>query len=83
MSKERRHTHLRRLEILLENNEYSKVATNLIDYSFKEYRDSERNDPASPSYGLLGWAYTHKGTYYGDDNARFLFRSHSFICIIK
>lgn len=49
-----------------------KVATNLIDYSFKEYRDSERNDPASPSYGLLGWAYTHKGTYYGDDNARFL-----------
>ena len=27
---------------LLENNEYSKVATNLIDYSFKEYRDSER-----------------------------------------
>ena len=57
---------------LLENNEYSKVATNLIDYSFKEYRDSERNDPASPSYGLLGWAYTHKGTYYGDDNARFL-----------
>ena len=41
-----------------------------MDYSFREYRDSVRNNPKSPSYGLLGWAYTHKGTYYGDDNAR-------------
>ena len=40
------------------------------DYSFKEFRDGPRNDPASPTYGLLGWAYTHKWVYYGDDNAR-------------
>ena len=55
---------------LLDNSQYTKVAANLLDYSFTEYRDSVRNDPKSPSYGLLGWAYTHKGTYYGDDNAR-------------
>lgn len=57
---------------ILDNNKYLQVASNLINYSFKEYRDSVRNNPSSPSYGLLGWAYTHKGTYYGDDNARSL-----------
>ena len=60
---------------LLDNSQYTKVAANLLDYSFTEYRDSVRNDPKSPSYGLLGWAYTHKGTYYGDDNARSLLGS--------
>lgn len=60
---------------ILDNSKYLKVASNLIDYSFKEYRDSVRNNPSSPTYGLLGWAYTHKGTYYGDDNARSLLGS--------
>lgn len=62
---------------LLDNSQYTKVlpTANLLDYSFTEYRDSVRNDPKSPSYGLLGWAYTHKGTYYGDDNARSLLGS--------
>ncbi len=55
---------------LLGKQDYLKVSSNLLDYSFREYRDSVRNNPKSPSYGLLGWAYTHKGTYYGDDNAR-------------
>ena len=55
---------------LLAKDDYLKVSSNLLDYSFREYRDSVRNNPKSPSYGLLGWAYTHKGTYYGDDNAR-------------
>lgn len=55
---------------LLGKQDYLKVSSNLLDYSFREYRDSVRNNPESPSYGLLGWAYTHKGTYYGDDNAR-------------
>lgn len=57
---------------LLGNPEYAAVADKLLDYGFREYRDASRNDPKSPSYGLLGWAITHKGNYYGDDNARFI-----------
>ena len=55
---------------MFDNPEYKAVSERLIDYSFKEFRDGPRNDPQSPSYGLLGWSVTHKGTYYGDDNAR-------------
>ena len=55
---------------MFDNPEYKAVSERLIDYSFKEFRDGSRNDPQSPSYGLLGWSVTHKGTYYGDDNAR-------------
>lgn len=57
---------------LLNNPEYAKVALNLLDYGFGEYRDGLRDNPESPSYGLLGWAITHKGNYYGDDNARYI-----------
>lgn len=57
---------------LLGKPSYADVASNLLKYAFDEYRDGPRNDPESPSYGLLGWARTHKGTYYGDDNARFI-----------
>ncbi len=55
---------------LLDNQEYKAVAERLSDYSFKEFQDGPRSDPNSPTYGLLGWAYTHKWVYYGDDNAR-------------
>lgn len=55
---------------LLDRPEYLQVAARLLDYAFREFRDGERDDPASPSYGLLGWATTHKHVYYGDDNAR-------------
>lgn len=57
---------------LLERSDYADVASNLLEYAFREYRDDVRNDPSSPSYGLIGWAITHKGNYYGDDNARFI-----------
>ncbi|WP_196017276.1 hypothetical protein [Alistipes senegalensis] len=49
---------------------YKHIAANLVDFSFDSFRDGPRNDPQSPSYGLLSWAATSKGTYYGDDNAR-------------
>ena len=55
---------------LLGNQEYKAIAERLSDYSFKEFQDGPRSDPESPTYGLLGWAYTHKWVYYGDDNAR-------------
>lgn len=57
---------------LLGDPSYAEVASNLLEYAFDEYRDGSRNCPSSSSYGLLGWARTHKGTYYGDDNARFV-----------
>lgn len=68
---------------LLGKQDYLKVSSNLLDYSFREYRDSVRNNPQSPSYGLLGWSYTHKGTYYGDDNARSILGSLAASAIMK
>lgn len=68
---------------VLNNTDYSIVSGNLIDYSLREYRDSVRNMPSSPSYGLLGWAYTHKNTYYGDDNARSLLGSIAAAAILN
>ena len=55
---------------LLGQDAYYQVASNLVEHSLGEYRDGPRSDPKSPSYGLLGWALTHKGHYYQDDNAR-------------
>lgn len=55
---------------LLGYENYMSVASNLVNYAFDTFRDGPRNDPESPSYGLLSWAITTKDTYYGDDNAR-------------
>ena len=55
---------------LLDNQEYKNIAERLSDYSFKEFRDGPRDDPESPTYGLLGWAYTHKWVYYGGRSPR-------------
>lgn len=55
---------------LLDRQDYLEVAHNLNDFSFDQFRQGARNNPASPSFGLLSWAVTHPGIYYGDDNAR-------------
>ena len=68
---------------LLQNQDYTQVSRNLLDYSFEEFRDGERNDPSSPSYGLLGWATTHKYVYYGDDNARALLGTLGATALMK
>lgn len=56
----------------LNDKESAQRAENLIDFIFynSNLRAHERNDPTSPSYGLIGWAQTHPYVYYGDDNAR-------------
>lgn len=56
----------------LHNKDYQSRAANLIDYMFNtsNMRSGPKNDPASPAYGLIGWATTNAGTFYGDDNAR-------------
>jgi len=48
------------------------IAENLMNYMYRSsnLRQGPRNDPNSPSYGLMGWATTHPYVYYGDDNAR-------------
>lgn len=53
---------------------YDSIARNLLHFLYhtSNLRQGERNDPASPSYGLIGWATTDPDAYYGDDNARVL-----------
>ncbi len=48
------------------------IAQNLMNYMYStsNLRQGPRNDPNSPTYGLMGWATTHPHVYYGDDNAR-------------
>lgn len=57
---------------LLNNAAYKTRATNIIDFLFKtsNLRAGPKNDPGSPAYGLIGWATTNAGTFYGDDNSR-------------
>ena len=57
---------------LLRNSKYDQIASNLSDFSFERFRQGSRNDPASPTFGLLSWAVTNPGVYYADDNARSL-----------
>jgi hypothetical protein len=56
----------------LKRDEFKKTACNLLDYLFvrSNLRAGPRNDPSSPTYGLIGWATTDADAYYGDDNAR-------------
>jgi len=62
------------------------VAGNLLDYI---YRDSglaqgSRADPASPSYGLVGWSVPqNEGVYYGDDNARAVLGTMAAAALLK
>ncbi|MFD0831881.1 hypothetical protein [Mucilaginibacter boryungensis] len=57
---------------LLNNKDYKKKSANLIDYLLKtsNLRAGAKNDSNSAAYGLIGWATTNSGTFYGDDNAR-------------
>lgn len=57
---------------LLNNDKYKQKSANILDYLFhtSNMRAGAKNDPASPAYGLIGWATTNAGTFYGDDNSR-------------
>jgi len=57
---------------LLNNEGYKKKSENILNYLFRtsNMRAGAKNDPASPAYGLIGWATTNAGTFYGDDNSR-------------
>lgn len=51
---------------------YNEQARNIIDFTFKtsNMRAGAKNDPGSAVFGLIGWATSHPGVFYGDDNAR-------------
>ena len=51
----------------------AEIAASLNDYIYlhSPLAQGPRSDPASPSYGLVGWAMPKgEGAYWGDDNAR-------------
>jgi len=52
--------------------ENSKIAANLNNFIYfnSELARGPRNDPKSPSFGLVGWGVASPDTYYGDDSAR-------------
>jgi hypothetical protein len=55
-------------------SENARRAANLLDYIFDKsgLAGGPRADPQSPSFGLVGWALDHPGSYWGDDNGRAL-----------
>ncbi len=59
---------------LLHKKSYYKVASNLANFLFyhSDLRAGAKNDKDSPAYGLIGWAITYPGHFYGDDNAQLL-----------
>lgn len=68
---------------LLDNEDYLTVAHNLNNFSFERFRQGSRNDPKSPSFGLLSWSVTNPGVYYGDDNARSILGSITAATILN
>lgn len=57
---------------LLHNDHYKQIAAHLLEFLFRtsNLRSGNKSDPRSPVYGLIGWATTNSGSFYGDDNAR-------------
>ncbi len=57
--------------------ENAKIAENLMNMLFytDTFKTSASKIPSKTSYGLMGWAHTHKGRYYRDDNARVIIGS--------
>jgi hypothetical protein len=53
-------------------NDQEEIPENLMNFLFNSetFKTTSSIDSSQASYGLIGWADTHKGRYYGDDNAR-------------
>ncbi|MDO6434989.1 hypothetical protein Q4E93_30525 [Flavitalea sp. BT771] len=57
---------------VLNDETYKQKSAHLLQYLFRSsnMRAGAKNDPSSPAYGLIGWATSNAGTFYGDDNSR-------------
>jgi len=57
---------------LLKKPLYSETAEKLLDYLFytSDFRGGDKNNKEKDVYGLIGWANTHQGVFFNDDNAR-------------
>ncbi len=63
---------------------YGEIAANLVDSSFNAFQAGSRNDPQSPSYGLMSWAPGGAmDIYFADDNARALLGSLAAAAALK
>ncbi len=64
-----------------------KVARNLTDFIYfnSPLSKGPRSDPASPSFGLVGWMTTPPALnlYYGDDNARSMLGTLTVAALLK
>ncbi len=60
-----------------QNSKYLETANNLMDFLFntETFKTASSKNPDKSSFGLVGWADTHKDRYYGDDNARVIIGS--------
>ncbi|MCG2462197.1 hypothetical protein K8352_15665 [Flavobacteriaceae bacterium F89] len=60
-----------------ENKKFRETSINLMDFLYNSdtFITADSKDPSKSSYGLVGWADTHKSRYYGDDNARVILGS--------
>ncbi len=59
--------------VIEKKSENNKIAANLNNFIYfnSELASGPRDDPKSPSFGLVGWSLPRApGIYYGDDNAR-------------
>ncbi|MGH9448021.1 MAG: hypothetical protein ACRD3O_20205, partial [Terriglobia bacterium] len=64
----------------------SKIAANLNDFIYfkSPLGLGPRNDPHSPSFGLVGWSLPGAaGIYYGDDNARTMLGTMAAAALLK
>lgn len=61
----------------IKENKQKEIAENLMNFLFNSeaFKTPSSKDHGNSSYGLVGWADTHKGRYYGDDNARVILGS--------
>ncbi|OHB53704.1 MAG: hypothetical protein A2Y12_15140 [Planctomycetes bacterium GWF2_42_9] len=74
---------------LFKNDYHRQVSQNLTDYILfrSTLCQGPRIDPASPTYGLIGWAESiepgKQNMYWGDDNARSLFATMASAASLK
>ncbi|MEQ8422615.1 MAG: hypothetical protein RIB64_21585 [Arenibacter algicola] len=54
------------------NKKYSEIATNIMDFIYNTdvFKTPASKDKNMSSYGLIGWAQTHKDVYYGDNDVK-------------